>query len=467
MKDYDLVVIGAGPGGYVAAIRGAQKGLKVAVVEYDKTGGTCLNRGCIPTKSIMHSSHLYKELLNSEEYGILASNVGYDIDKIYDRKNGIVESLRNGVEQLFKANKIDHYKAKASIKDQNTVIVRGDGEEETLNTKYIIIATGSKPTPLPGGMMNHKNVFDSDEALAETGKIYKRIVIVGGGVIGVEFASIYNALGCEVSIIGSRPQLLRRLDREISQNTAMIFKKRGIKVFTPARVQEIVEENDEIICKVSHKDTIEEIRCDGVLVCVGRKPVTEGLFEEGFAVELENGFVKINENLQTNYENIYAIGDCTDGTFLAHAASAQGINAVSHMVGEEPPMDLNAIQSCVYGDPEIAQVGITADEAKEKGIEVKVGKYVMTNNGRTMIANEDRSFIKLVFDAETEVILGAQLMCSRATDLISELSVAIVNKLTAEEIAAVIHPHPTFTEGVTEAVEDIFGLAVHMMPKKR
>lgn len=466
MESFDLIVIGAGPGGYVSAIRGAAKGLKTAVIEYDKTGGTCLNRGCIPTKTIKHSAGLYHEILKSADFGIDVQEAKINIHKVYERKNKIVADLQKGIEQLMKANKITYFRGKASIKNKNTVIIRDAEREREIGGKNIIIATGSVPSRLPETMQNCSNVFTSDEALGEEGKLYKKIVIIGGGVIGVEFASIYNAMGCEVTVIEYFDALLNNLDREISQSIGMLLKKRGINVFTGARVTDIQENRDGLKCIFTKKDAEEAVDCDGVLVCVGRKPFTEGLFEDGFSLEMERGFISINENMQTSEENIYAIGDCTLSTALAHGASAQGLNAVSHIVGEAPAIDLNAVPACIYTDPEIAQVGLTADKAKEKGIAVKTGKYIMSGNAKTMIEGADRSFIKLVFDAETTVILGAQLMCPRATDLISELSLAIVNKLTAEEIASVIHPHPTFTEGVVEACEDIFGLAVHMAPKR-
>jgi dihydrolipoamide dehydrogenase len=317
-------------------------------------------------------------------------------------------------------------------------------------------------------MQNHQNIFTTDEALAENAKLYKRILISGGGVIGVEFASIYSDFGCEVTIVGSRENLLRRLDNDISKNIMMLFKKRGINIITPAKIQDIQEINGELVCEIAHKEDVKKVACDGVLVCIGRAPLTDDLFMDGVNIDMEDGFVVINEHMQTSIPNIYAIGDCTkDSTQLAHAASAQGLNAVSHIMGEEPAANMLAIPSCVYTSPEIATVGLLESEAEQAGFEVKTSKYLMSGNGKSMITNEDRGFMKLVFDAKTDVIIGAHLMCARATDIISELTCAIANKLTAEKLASVIRPHPTYVEGISEAVEDLFGTAIHMAPKKK
>ncbi|NLL51537.1 MAG: dihydrolipoyl dehydrogenase [Peptococcaceae bacterium] len=468
MSNFDLVVIGSGPGGYVAAIRGAQKGLKTAIIEDWEIGGTCLNRGCIPTKSMIHSANLYKEAVNGEMFGLLTGQLGFDFEVINKRKIEVVLKLRTGVERLLKANKIEIIRGRGAIKNPQTVIIKTTNGKHEIETKYIIIATGSKPKLLPESMQSIENVFTTDDALAADAKLYKRILISGGGVVGVEFASLYNDLGCEVTIVGSRENLLRRMDTDISKNIMMLFKKRGINIVTPAKIQEIQKAGSELLCKISHKDEVKEVVCDGVLVCIGRAPVTEGLFLEDVDVDRDSsGFIIINENMQTSIPNIYAIGDCTvNSTQLAHAASAQGLNAIDHIVGSPCAVNLKAIPSCVYTSPEIAAVGLTPEEAKERGIEVKISKYMMGGNGKSIITNEDRGFIKLVFDAKTNVLIGAHLMCARATDIISELTSAIANNMTAEEMASVIRPHPTFVEGITEATEDFFGTAIHMLPKR-
>ena len=468
MKSFDLVIIGSGPGGYVAAIRGAQKGLKTAVIESRDVGGTCLNRGCVPTKSMLHSAHLYREALHGGLFGLIAPEVGFDFDIVNNRKIDVVQKLRAGIEQLLKAHKAELIRGRAAVKSPASVVIEKESGTEEIEAKYIIIAAGSETKPPPKHLQGVNNIITSDDALAADARLYKRILVSGGGVIGVEFASIYSDLGCEVTIVGSRENLLRRLDNEISKNIMMLYKKRGINIITPAKIQEIKEDNGALYCKIEQKEEIREVHCDGVLWCVGRQPVTEGLFMDGVNVEMSDRFIVVNDYMQTNIPNIYAIGDCTlNSTQLAHAASAQGINAVSHIVGETPPMNLSAIPSCVYTSPEIATVGLMESDAIAKGIEVKTSKFLMSANSKSLISNEDRGFMKLVFDAKTEVILGAHLMCARATDIISELTCAIANKLTAHELATTVRPHPTYVEGISEAVEDLFGMAIHMAPKRK
>jgi dihydrolipoamide dehydrogenase len=461
---YDLTVIGAGPGGYVAAIRATQKGLRTAVIEMGDIGGTCLNRGCIPTKSMLHSAHLYRQANESELFGVLAENVGFDFGKICARRDDVVMKLRGGTERLLAANGVDVIRGRASIKDANTVTV----DRQELNTKHIIIATGSKPNRLPPHMMDIDGVITSDEALASGSAFYKRVLILGGGVIGVEFAGMYNDLGCEVTVVDSLPDLISRTDIEISKNLTKLFAKRGIKVLTPASLTSIEKTGDGLRCAVTHKNAEKEIIADCVLVCVGRSPVTDRLKPQGadaVNIELdERGFIVTDEFLRTSISSIYAIGDCVKGSLqLAHAASAQGLNAVSHIAGEAPAVNMNAIPACVYTNPEIASVGLTDKEAEAAGYNVKVGKYIMSGNGKSVITDEDRGFIKLVFDASNDVLIGAHLMCARATDIIGEAANAIANKQTAEQLASVIRPHPTYMEGMTEAVESVSGTAVHII----
>ena len=464
MSEYDLIVIGAGPGGYVAAIRGAQKGLKVAVVEKEHAGGCCLNRGCVPTKSFMHAAHLYREIQHSAKFGIDVGAASIDINKLYENKNNTVAKLRSGVEQLFKSNKIDYFKGVAAITGENTVKIYSE-ENMVLQAKNILIAVGGKPQNLPGNLSEIDGIYTSDDILGEKPIDIKRIAIIGAGVIALEFASFYSDMGYEVTVI-ARSSILRKMDREISQNLTMIMKKRGVKFETNAGLKNIEKTPDGLKCIFEQKEKELIVECDSVIAAMGRNANVDGLFEGFDKVKTERGTIVINENFQTNVPNIYAIGDCTEGSIqLAHVASAQGINAISHMLGERAAVDMNAVPSCIYTDPEIATVGLSVDEAKEKGITVKTGKYVMNGNAKTLLSGMDRSFMKMVFDAETEKIIGAQLMCARATDMISELVNAVSMGLTAHELSGIIRPHPTFVEGVTEAVEDVLGLAVHIAPK--
>ncbi len=460
---YDLIVIGAGPGGYVAAIRAAQLGLKTAVIERAEVGGTCLNRGCIPTKTLMHSANLYRELGEAAKMGINVSGKEADFKAMHARKAQVVEQLRGGVSQLLKGNGIDVIEGTAAFTSPETVTVNG----ETYTAKNFIVATGSKPfvPPIPGADL--PNVVTSDEMLDTDACDYNELVIIGGGVIGVEMASVYNGIGRKVTIIEALDRILANMDREISQNLTMILKKRGVAVNTASTVTGITQENGKLTCTFERKGQTETVSADGVLICVGRRAVTEGLNPEAAGLELERGRIKVNANYQTNVPHIYAIGDVTGGIQLAHAAEAQGIAAVEHICGMATTVNPNLVPSCVYTSPEIATVGITADEAKQQGKAVITGKYIMSGNGKSIIENEERGFIKLVFDAETEKLLGAQMMCGRATDMIGEMVTAVSAGLTKAQMAMALHPHPTFCEGITEAVHAADGHSIHTMPPRR
>lgn len=456
---YDLIVLGAGPGGYVAAIRAAQLGLRAAVAENRQVGGTCLNRGCIPTKTLMHTAHLLRELKSCEKIGLRAEGVAFDYAAMHARKDEVISQLRGGIEGLLKANKIDLLSGAGTIAAPGKVLVDGTPYE----AEKILIATGSVPArpPIPG--IDLPGVVTSDELLTES-TFYQRLAIIGGGVIGMEFATIYNALGCDVTVIEAMPRILPTMDKEISQNLAMILKKRGVKIFTGAMVEK-VEGDGSLTVLFTAKDKAETVQADGVLVSIGRRANTS--CAEGVDLGLERGMVPVNGSFETRVPGIYAIGDVVKGGIqLAHVASAQGVNAACAMCGKEPEADLSVVPSCIYTDPEIASAGITADEAAAAGIPVKTGKALMTANGKTMITMGERGFIKLVFHGETEKLLGAQLMCERATDMIGELATAIRNGLTLGQLAAVIRPHPTFNEAVTEAVEAAQGRAIHVAPKK-
>lgn len=466
-QSFDLIVIGAGPGGYTAAIAAAQRGMKTALVEGRRLGGTCLNRGCIPAKALLHSSGLYREMTEAKSLGVFAEGLRYEMPVISNRKAEVVSTIREGIESLIQANKIDYFSGQAIIAPDKTVLIRTAEGELELSAGKILIATGAVPSvpPIPG--LELPGVVTSDTLLEGETPDYKSLVIIGGGVIGMEFASFYSELGCQVTVIEAAPRILPALDREFSQNLAMILKKQGVDIRTGCTVQSVTTSPEGLSCLFSSRSGEETVTAQGVLVSVGRRANVEGLFAEGLNPAFDRGLV-VSERFETTEPGIFAIGDVTAGSIqLAHAAAAEAVNAVSLMAGEEAPIDLSAVPACVYVSPEIASVGLTAEEAKACGIVVKTGKYAMSGNGKTIITGQERSFMKLLFDAETEVLLGAQLMCARASDLIGELSTALVSGLTASQLSAVIRPHPTFLEGVTEAVEDLFGRAIHTMPKKR
>lgn len=469
MKEYQLIVIGAGPGGYEAAIRAAQLGLTTALIERRDVGGTCLNRGCIPTKAMLHSAQLYREAANFELFGLHTENTSFDWAKVHQRKNDVVVKLRTGIEQLIKANKIDFFNNSASILGKNDVQL---DQGEVIRGENILIATGSVPArpPIPG--LDLPNVVTSDELLddphfTQADSLAKEILIIGGGVIGVEFVSVFSSFGCHVTIVEAMERILPTMDREISQSLNMVLKKRGVSIHTGAMVEKLEQDENGLVCHFTEKGKAQAVPAQQVLVAIGRRPNTQGLFAEGFEVACERGRIVTDENFRTSVDSIYAIGDVTSKIQLAHMASAQGICAVHTIAGQKPPIDLRYVPGCIYTDPEIASVGITEDEAKQQGIPVKKGKFLMTGNGRSLIDEQERGFIKVLAHQETDVILGAQLMCSRATDIVAELATAIVNGLTCAQLAGVIRPHPTFCEGVTEAVEDVHAMAIHLAPKKR
>ncbi len=459
--DFQLVVIGAGPGGYVSAIRAAQLGLKVALVERDRVGGTCLNRGCIPTKTLMHTANALLEFSHYEKMG-LKVQVDCDFEAMSSGKNATIAQLCDGILGLLKANKITLFEGNAKVIEPNKVQI-GDN---VVSTENILIAVGSEPVALPIAGM--ELALTSNEVLDSDVKNYKSITIIGGGVIGVEFATIYNALSCDVTIIEAADRIIPNFDREISQSLSMILKKRGVKIFTGAKLEKIEQGQHNKVCTFIAKDKEETVASEAVIVSVGRRPCTKDIFGDRLEINLERGYIPVDKNFETCVKGIYAVGDVVlGGIQLAHVASAQGAFVASIIAGKEIPVDLETIPSCVYTNPEIACVGKTEAEAKAQGIPFKTSKIIMTANSKSVIEYAERGFIKIVYNTETEEILGAQLMCSRATDMVPNFSIAISNKLKLSDISKVIIAHPTFAEGITEAIEDAHGLAIHMMPKAK
>ncbi len=460
----DLIVIGAGPGGYVAAIRAAQNGLSVALCEEGEVGGTCLNRGCIPTKTLIHATGLLDELADCEALGVSVSGVSLDFDRMIQRKNEVCGELRGNIEALLRANKVNIIRGRARIEAPGRVAV---GQTE-LSAGRILIATGSQAAvpPIPGAGL--PGVVTSNELLDDRGRRLDRLVIVGGGVIGVEFAGIYRAMGCKVTVVEALDRLMPGADQEISRSLAMQMKKQGVDIYTSARVTWIKEEDGGLLTGFETAKGFVTVQSDGVLMAVGRRANTEGLLAPGVNLNLERGAIPVSERFETCVPGIYAVGDVVcGGVQLAHMASAQATCAVAMMCGKSSPVDLSVVPSCVYTEPEIAWVGLSADQAKAQGIPVKTGKFLMTANGKSMIARSGRGFIKVVAHAGTGALLGAQMMCPRATDMTSEFAAAISRGTTAEELASVIHPHPTFSEGIPEALETLTGTAVHMAPPRR
>ena len=456
--EFDLVIIGAGPGGYEAAFDAAASGMRTAVIEKDKVGGTCLNRGCIPTKAIMHSSDIYRDANAGAAFGVDVTGLSADLDRIIARKNQVVETLQNGILSRFKKDKITLLQGTAQVKDGHTVAFspNEDGEESRdVTAKYIMVATGSHPfvPPIPG--VDLPGVMTSDDLLDISGPVPEEMVIIGGGVIGIEFATVFFDLGTKITIIEALDGLIPTMDKELGRSLKMNLKKKGIDVHTGAAVTSFTKDGDKIAVAYKEKEKDFVVPADVVLVSTGRRSTTAGVFSDDFLAShpdflTRRGQIVVDQNYQTAEPGIYAIGDAIGGIMLAHTATAEGRNAVAAMNGKKGEIRMEPVPSVIYTSPEIAQVGLTQDEAKEKGIKVKTRKFPMSANGKTVIEDLDRGYIKLVSSEEDDTLLGAQLMCGRASDIIAELAVAIGNGLKVADVANVIHPHPSFVEAVMD-----------------
>lgn len=465
-QHYDVMVIGAGPGGYVAAIRAAKLGLHVAVVEEDRAGGTCLNRGCIPAKAMIHAAETYRSAREADRFGVETGRVSFDYGKILAYKEETTNALVQGVEQLLAGNGVDRLAGKGTLLAGKKVRVTTEEKEEVYAADHIILAAGSKPLLLPIPGMDLPGVLTSD-GLFRLQECPESLAIIGGGVISVEFATAFAGLGTKVTILEALPRLVPNLDKEISQNLKMILKKRGVDIHTSASVQEVAEEDGRYVLRFTEKEKEQEVSARYVLCAVGRVPNTEGLFAEDALPDMERGRVLVDEKFETSIPGVYAIGDLIFGMQLAHTASAQGTVVAEHLAGKSGSVDLSVVPSCVYTDPEIASVGLTEEDAKEQGIPVRVGKFIMSANGKSLISREERGFVKILAAEESGVILGAQMMCARATDMIGELATAVANGLTAKQLLRGMRAHPTYNEGVGEALEELEGGAVHVVPRRK
>ncbi|MCI5839444.1 MAG: dihydrolipoyl dehydrogenase [Peptoniphilaceae bacterium] len=457
---FDVVVIGAGPGGYVAAIKAAQSGFKTALVEKKDIGGTCLNRGCIPTKALLHSSDLYEEIKSSNKFGLNVDNCTFDFQKIMQRKDEAVLTLVSGVSSLLDANKVKIYNGVGRLNADKTVSVNG----EVLETKYVILASGSKPSLIPIEGIDLEGVVTSDELL-NLKSLPESLTIIGGGVIGVEFAQVFAQLGVKVTIVEALKRLVPVVDKEVGRSLQTTLKKKGVDIHTSSSVTKIEKNGDNLSLYYTEKGKEHTVESELVLCAVGRKAQFDDLFADGVEVEMERGRIVIDDNFQTSMKDVYAIGDIVKGPQLAHKASAEAIYVIEKLAGNIPDININVVPSCIYTTPEISSVGLSEEEAKEAGIEYKTSKYLMTGNAKNIIVDGDRGFIKLVSEKETGKILGAVMFCERASDMIGEITTAITNEMTVKQLLSSMRAHPSFNEGLREALELLEGNAIHVVPR--
>lgn len=455
MKEYDVVVIGSGPGGYICAIRCAQLGMKVAIIEkYKALGGTCLNVGCIPSKAWLDSSEKYHELTHSfTDHGISASGVALDFGKMRDRVKKVVSDVSGGVAFLMKKNKIDVYYGHGSFKDANTVSIKGEKETTEIKGKKIVIATGSKPSTLPGVTIDKERIISSTEALVLK-ELPKKLIVIGGGVIGLELSSVFRRLGSEVSVVEFADSIIATMDGELGKNLHRILKKDGVEFFLGHGVTEVKSDGKKVTVKAKDKksDNVITLEGDYCLVAVGRRPYTEGLNLEAAGVKMDDrGRVETNAHLQTNVAHIYAIGDVVKGAMLAHKAEEEGVLIAEIMAGQKPHIDYNLIPGVVYTWPEVAAVGQTEEQLKAAGREYKVGSFPTKASGRARASNESDGFVKVLADKKSDEILGVHMIGPRCADLIGEAVLAMEYRASAEDVARTSHAHPTYSESLKEA----------------
>ncbi|MFP4025459.1 MAG: dihydrolipoyl dehydrogenase [Thiohalospira sp.] len=461
---YDLIVIGSGPGGYVAAIRASQLGMKVGVVEKAELGGICLNWGCIPTKSLLKSAQVFQYMQHAADYGIkIEGDIKPDFEAMVKRSRGVADGMSKGIQFLFKKNKIDPIEGFGELKGNKKVEVKNnDGDIKEYEAEHIILATGARSKELPNLKQDGKKIIGYREAMTLP-KQPESMIVVGSGAIGSEFANFYNSIGTKVTLVEFLPNVVPNEDEEVSKQLGRSFKKAGMKVMVSSSVESV--DTSGKLCKavVKTKKGEETIEAEIVLSAVGVTPNIENIGLEKLGIEMENGKIKVNDYYQTNIEGIYAIGDIVHGPALAHVASAEGITCVENIAGLNPePINYNNIPACTYTSPEVASVGLTEKAAKEAGYEIKVGKFPFTASGKASAAGEKDGFVKLIFDEKYGELLGAHLIGANVTEMIAELVVAKKLETTGHEIIKSIHPHPTMSEAVMEAAAAAYGEVIHI-----
>lgn len=467
-QHYDIIIIGGGPGGYTAALRAASLGLMTALIEKDQIGGTCVNKGCIPTKALLHASSIFSALQNCDDFGVSADFISFDFKKMQDYKKRSVKAYRKEVTESLKAAGIDLLEGTGTIRRGRTVEVNGPSGKDYYEADHIIIATGAKPAVLPIPGSNLPGVLTSDRILVADTWNFDRLTIIGGGVIGVEFATIFQGLCSHVSMIESQEHLLGPMDNEVTEALEQELKSKGIRVYCGASMKEIREEPGQgLVCVFEYAGEERRVRSGQVLMAAGRSPYTDGLLGNDISLRMENGQLWVDSEFMTSEPEIYAIGDVVADKKLAHVAAAQGTYVVERIAGAAHSIrlsvvpngmyvELPVVPACIYTDPEIASVGITEETARLRNMKVCCGRYCMSGNGKSIITREQSGFIHLIFEAYSGALVGAQIVCPRATDMISEMATAIANGLTADQLLLAMRAHPTYSEGITAAIENYY-----------
>jgi len=463
MSEMDVVIIGGGVGGYVAALKGAQLGLKITLVEKDQVGGICLNRGCIPTKALVNSAQIWGYLKNAEQYGFSAENISFDFAKIIERKNQVIRQLNMGVQSLLKSRKVQVIKGRADILAPGEVVVYQENEDkEVVKTKNIIIATGSAVRKVGIEGVDNVNVINSDEALSLE-KLPQKMLIVGGGYSGIEFASIFNSFGVHLEVVDILNRILLPVDEEIAESLLGVLKKQGIGFSLNSRVQKITTKENQLSISVKSESNEREIKAEKVLISTGRVPDFGGLDIHGLGIELEREGIKVDEYMRTNISGIYAIGDVVAKIMLAHVASAQGQVAVQHIASINKPISYRVVPFCVFSNPEVASVGLNENDARKEAIELKIFRFPYRANGKALGMNETEGYVKMIANKEDNKIVGIHIIGAHASDLIAEAALALQKGCTASDIAETIHAHPTLPETIAESAEGILGQPIHVL----
>jgi len=461
-EEIDVVIIGGGPGGYVSAIKAAHLGLKAVLVEKDKLGGVCLNRGCIPTKALVSTAELLNHLQRAGEFGIQVKDYSIDFPAIMKRKDLITQRLSSGVGQLMKANQVRVARGEGKIIEPGKVEVTNTaGEKELIKTKNIIIATGSKVMKLPIPGIDSEGVITSDEALSLS-ELPSRMLIIGGGVVGIEFAGIFKALGVEITVVEMLPRILPPIDEEIARRLTQLLKRKRIEILTDCKVKEIKSTNQNLEVLVSTSDGEKKIETEKILLAAGRVPELGNIDVQRLDIELDGKAIKVDKKMRTNIPGIYAVGDVVDRIMLAHVASREGIVAVENISGKETLMDYKVVPNCVFSMPEVASVGLTEEEARKENNNIKVSKFPFMANGKALSMGETEGMVKIIADADTSELLGFHILGAHASDLIAEGTLALSMEATAFEIVNSIHAHPTLAEAIAEAAEGIVGKPIHL-----